>query len=60
MKIEDLEYVYCLGKYDKTQCPKCKRNIELYEDAHVQLYWTDHFKIRNSKAKVCPEYRSLK
>lgn len=60
MKIEDQDYVYCLGKYGKTQCPKCKRNIELYEDAIMQLYWTDTFKLRNSTAKRCPEYKAIK
>ena len=61
MKIEDMEFVYCLGKYEKEQCPKCKRNIELYEGTeNLKLYWTERWPIVWSKAKRCPEYRALK
>ena len=59
MKISDMEYTYCLGSYEKAQCVKCKRNIQLYEDENIQLYWTDSYKIRNSRTKICPEYKKL-
>ena len=59
MKITDMDYIYCLATYGKEQCSKCKRNIKLYEDEHIALYWVASYKIRNSKAKVCPEYEAM-
>jgi hypothetical protein len=61
MVLSNLEYIYCLGSYEKEQCHKCKRNINLYEydKMKIQLFWNDGYKIRNSKAKICPDYRVL-
>lgn len=59
MKVTDMDEKYCLGIYNKENCLHCKRNIRLYEDDDVSLYWIESHKLRSSKAKTCPQYKAM-
>lgn len=59
MKLKDKEYVYCLSflSHFPEQCPKCKRNIKLYENyENDPLYWID---IPLFGKKKCSRFKKL-
>jgi len=58
MILTNLDYAYCTKKYDKPECPRCRRNIMLYEKYDGPLFWVDHFVIEYSSAPVCPFYKT--